>query len=274
MFRIDVLVESALDEDLGIRDVTTWSAVDPGATGKAIIIAKEDMTLAGLLVAERVFSSLDPKIDFSSSCADGEGVKRGSIISEISGRLTPILSGERVALNFLQRLSGIASLTRSFVELTKAYPVKIVDTRKTTPGLRAVEKYAVQVGGGSSHRWGLFDGILIKDNHIKVCGGVRNAIENVKSKAPPYMKIEIEVKNLKELKEALKAGVDIIMLDNMSLEEMTKAVQTVKKTVLLEASGGIDLVNVIDVAKTGVDIISIGALTHSARAVDIGMEIV
>ena len=160
------------------------------------------------------------------------------------------------------------------MELTKAYPVKIVDTRKTTPGLRAVEKYAVQAGGGLSHRWGLFDGILIKDNHIKVCGGVKNAIEKVKSKSPPYMKIEIEVKNLKEVKEALKAGVDIIMLDNMSLEDMTQAVQTVKKNVLLEASGGIDLLNVTDVAKTGVDIISIGALTHSARAVDIGLDIV
>ncbi len=274
MFKIDELVERSLDEDIGTRDVTTWSTVDPGSTGKSVIVAKEDMTLAGLLVAGRVFSILDPKIDFSSSCVDGEDIKKGSIISKVSGRLAPILSGERVALNFLQRLSGIASLTRSFVELTKAHPVKIVDTRKTTPGLRAVEKYAVQAGGGLSHRWGLFDGILIKDNHIKVCGGVKNAVEKVKSKSSPYMKIEIEVKNLKEVKEALKAGVDIIMLDNMSLENMTKAVQTVKKNVLLEASGGIDLLNVADVAKTGVDIISIGALTHSARAVDIGMDIV
>ncbi len=274
MLRIDELVERALDEDLGIRDVTTWSAVDPGATGKAVIIAKEDMTLAGLLVAERVFSALDPKVEFSSSYLDGSGIKKGTVIAEVAGSLAAILSGERVALNFLQRLSGIASLTRRFVELIKAYPVKIVDTRKTTPGLRVVEKYAVQAGGGSSHRWGLFDGILIKDNHITVCGGVKNAVEKVKSKSSPYMKIEIEVKNLKEVKEALKAGVDIIMLDNMSLENMTKAVQMVKKNVLLEASGGINLLNVTDVAKTGVDIISIGALTHSARAVDIGLDIV
>jgi nicotinate-nucleotide pyrophosphorylase (carboxylating) len=274
MFRIDELVECALAEDLGTRDVTTWSTVDPGTTGKADITAKEDMTLAGLLVAERVFRGLEPEITFLSSYTDGMRIKKGTVIAEVSGKLSAILSGERVALNFLQRLSGIASLVSSFVELTQKYPVKIVDTRKTTPGLRAVEKYAVQVGGGGSHRWGLFDGILIKDNHIKVCGGVKNAIERAKSKAPPYMKIEVEVRNLKELKEALKAGVDIIMLDNMSIKDMTKAVEIVKKRVLLEASGGIDLLNVIDIAKTGVDIISIGALTHSARAVDIGLEIV
>ena len=273
MLLLKDIVERAIEEDRGIRDVTTSAVIDPSRQGKARIVAKEDLILAGAPVAEAAFLTLDTDTQFTPMMDEGALAKEGSVVAEVAGNLSTLLTGERVALNFLQRLSGIASLTRSLVEIIKDYPTKILDTRKTTPNLRTLEKYAVQIGGGVSHRWGLYDGIIIKDNHIAACGGITEAVERVREKALPHLKIEVEVKNLKEVNEALEIGAEIIMLDNMPVEEMKKAVKVIDKRAVIEASGGIDMNNILDVAKTGVTYISIGALTHSARAVDISMEL-
>jgi len=274
MFEIDRLIILAIDEDIGDGDITTSSIIAPGKLGKAHVIAKEDLVLAGIEIFGRVFRFLTPEVNFKTFFKDGDQIKSNSIIAEVSCDVVNLLQGERVALNFLQRLSGIASLTHKYVRRVKPYGAKIADTRKTTPGWRALEKYAVKMGGGTNHRSGLYDAVLIKDNHISVCGGVSQAVERAMANIPHTLKIEVEVRNLDELREALESGVDIIMLDNMDTKEMEKAVQLIDKKALVEASGGINLNTVTDVARTGVDIISVGAITHSATACDISMNIV
>ena len=274
MFELDRLIKSALDEDIGNRDITTSALIDRGRQGKARIIAKEDMIIAGLDIFQKVFTFLNPEVKFKNFFEDGDHISQNNVIAEISCDLVDLLLGERVALNFLQRLSGIASLTHSFVRKVSGFNVKILDTRKTTPGLRSLEKYAVTVGGGVNHRNGLFDGVLIKDNHIKVCGGIRQAVAKARAKIPHTCKIEVEVKNLSEVQEALESRVEIIMLDNMDPAGMEEAVSIINGKAIVEASGGVDLNTVEDIARTGVDLISVGALTHSAGSCDISMDII
>ena len=282
--KIKNIIKTALKEDIGSGDITTNAILKErgkgeGGRGTAKIIVKENLVVAGLSVAGEVFKQLDKKAVFKPLVKDGEGVKKGQCIAEVKGRLRTLLTGERVALNFLQRLSSITTLTRQFVDAVKGYDVKILDTRKTTPNLRILEKYAVRCGGGFNHRFGLFDAILIKDNHIVAAGGIKNAVLQVRKNAPKK-KIEVEVKNFKELKEALESKVALIMLDNMKPQQMKRAVSFIRithhasRTTLIEASGGVNLKNVKKIAKTGIHRISIGALTHSARGVDISMEIV
>ncbi|MGB9715656.1 MAG: carboxylating nicotinate-nucleotide diphosphorylase [Thermodesulfovibrionales bacterium] len=272
-FGVRDIINIALKEDIGYEDVTTSLIVSKDSYSKAHYIAKEGFIIAGIPFAEEVFRIMDPSISFKAFYEDGKKVGKGDVIAEISGRTNVILKGERLSLNLLQRLSGIATLTNRYVEKIKGLKTKIVDTRKTTPCLRFMEKYAVRVGGGYNHRFGLFDGILIKDNHIKTSGSVKEAVSKAK-RGHHLFKIEVEVKNLKELEEAIEAGADIIMLDNMSINDIKKAVDIAKGRVILEASGNITLKNVREVAKTGVDLISVGALTHSAPAVDISLKIV
>lgn len=268
------VVDAALSEDAGTGDITTMSIVGPAQRGEAVIVAKESCVVAGLFVADRVFRHIDPGVSFRPMFRDGDAIRKGQTIASVAGRLSTILTGERVALNFLQRLSGIATLTSRFVRKTERTGATILDTRKTTPCLRPLERYAVRAGGGRNHRFGLFDSVLIKDNHIEAAGGVRIAVSRARAGVPPGSLIEVEVTGQRELKEALSAGADIIMLDNMSVERIRKAVRTVAKGALTEASGGISLANVGAIARTGVDFISVGALTHSARAVDISMKVV
>ena len=274
MFEVDNLIKVALDEDIGMKDLTTVSIVSPGKEVTGKVIANEDLVLSGIDIFYRVFTFLNPEVKFKKFFEDGDRLNKGDVIADIFCDAVDLLRGERVALNFLQRLSGITSLTHMYVEKVKSYSTKVVDTRKTTPGWRSLEKYAVKMGGGMNHRGGLFDGVLIKDNHIRVCGGISQAVKKARSTIPHTFKIEIEVKNLDEVREAVDSGVEVIMLDNMDIKEMKKAVQIVDKRTIIEASGGINLDNIVDVAKTGVDIISVGALTHSARAYDISMDIV
>ena len=272
---IKKLIREALKEDLGsLGDLTTLSTVPEGLIKQAKIFTKEEGVLAGIEVAELVFKEVDPEIKFGPQKSDGERVLRGEIIALVNGPARGILTAERTALNFLSRLSGIATLTAEFVKRVKGTKAKILDTRKTTPGLRELEKYAVRVGGGENHRFGLFDMILIKENHIAVAGGIEKAVLDAKK----YLnargltsKIEVEAKSLDEVQQALKAGVDRIMLDNMSIDEMKEAVALAQGRVELEASGRITLENVREVAETGVDFISIGALTHSAKALDLSL---
>ena len=273
-YNIQGIIETALREDIGAGDITTTATVDKKAEGSAEIIVKEGLIVAGILIAEAVFKTVDAGIAFKAFVKDGESVKKGKTIARISGRLSSLLAGERVALNFLQRLSGIATLTSCFVAKVKGYRAKILDTRKTTPGLRILEKYAVRMGGGFNHRFGLCDGILIKDNHIAAVGSITEAVLRARENIPHNMLIEVEAKNLDEVRGAILAGADVIMLDNMKPAVMKQAVKIIGKKALIEASGGVNLQNVMVIAKTGVDFISVGALTHSARAVDISMEVV
>ena len=273
-YKIQDIIETALAEDIGSGDVTTMAIADKNDEGAVEIIAKENLVVAGILIAEAVFKTIDKKIEFKPFVTDGVTVRKGQVIAKVSGKLSTLLAGERVALNFLQRLSGIATLTRLFTDKIKGFNIKILDTRKTTPGLRILEKYAVRMGGGWSHRFGLCDGVLIKDNHIAAVGSVAEAVRRARDSAPKNMLIEVETKNLSEVKEALLAGADVIMLDNMKPAAMRQAVKIIGKTALVEASGGVNLKNVRAVAETGVDFISVGALTHSARAVDISMKVV
>lgn len=266
-------IKQALAEDIGTGDVTTRMLVPMGHTATARFTAKSGFVAAGLPVAREVFRCVDERVEFTALVEEGEWVKKGAAIAEAKGETRSILTGERVALNFLQRLSGIATLTSAFVARIEGFDAKILDTRKTTPGMRFLEKYAVQAGGGSSHRMGLYDGILIKDNHIKAAGGIKRAVRLAR-KGSHLMKIEVEAETLDEVKEALAAGVDVIMLDNMGVDEMKRAVRLAKGKAILEASGNVSLGNVRDIAATGVDLISIGTLTHSAPAVDISMDLV
>ena len=270
---LDPLIELAFEEDIGIGDITTDATVPPTQTGVGTLLAKSDGIVAGLPVAERVFEKLDPTLTFCRLIKEGDAVVAGTPIAEVQGGAKTILIGERTALNFLQRLSGIATLTAQFVEAVADYDVKIVDTRKTAAGWRAVQKYAVRVGGAHNHRFGLYDGVLIKDNHIVAAGGINNAVQRARQSVPHTAKIEVEVETLKQVDEALKAGADILLLDNMPPGIMQRVVQEVGNRALTEASGGITLDNVKTVAATGVDFISVGALTHSAMPMDISLNL-
>ncbi|MCX8011558.1 MAG: carboxylating nicotinate-nucleotide diphosphorylase [Desulfobacterota bacterium] len=270
---VETLIDLALQEDLGPHDITTNALISETDYGVAKVIAKEDFLLAGIKVFGEVFSRLDRRTRVTQFFQDGDNIKSGEIIAEVNGPLRALLSGERTALNFLQRLSGIATFCRMVVKKIENYPVKILDTRKTTPGWRRLEKEAVRIGGGFNHRFGLFDGVLIKDNHIQALGSIARAIAQARSFAPLTLKIEVEVNSLDQVEEALAANADIIMLDNMSIEEMELAVKRINGRALVEASGGITLKNVEAVAKTGVNFISLGTLTSNVRAVDISMEL-
>lgn len=273
---IDRILLNALYEDIGSGDVTTSSIVSENHESDAFILSKDEFILAGLPFAERTFRLLDSTIRFKAEKRDGNKIKNGDVIAIINGKTRILLMAERTALNILQRLSGVATLTHRYVESVRRLPVKIVDTRKTMPGLRLLDKYAVRIGGGFNHRFGLYDGVLIKDNHIAVAGGIRNAIRLVRSNAHHLFRIEVEAKNLKEVREALSSGVDVIMLDNMGLSEIEKAVDIIRRRnpdIIIEVSGGVRLDNIRSIAETGVDLISIGAITHSATAPDISMEI-
>ena len=271
---IDKIIEQALLEDIGTGDITSESIIPLNLKAKGIIKTSEEGVVAGLDIACLVFKKLDSEICFQSKMKDGNKILPEEILAEITAPAQTILKGERVALNFLQRLSGIATITSKFCQEVKDLPVRIVDTRKTTPGLRILEKYAVHMGGGYNHRFGLYDAVLIKDNHIAVAGGIKSAVNSVRKQISHTVKIEVEVENLSQLQEALEMKVDIVMLDNMSLDMMREAVNIAKGKVLIEASGGITLDNVREVAQTGVDLISIGALTHSVKSLDISMEII
>ncbi|MBA7498967.1 putative nicotinate-nucleotide pyrophosphorylase [carboxylating] [subsurface metagenome] len=270
---IDKIIEQALLEDIGTGDITTESIIPSNLKAKGIIKTPEEGVVAGLNIACLVFQKLDSEIIFQEKIKDGTQVVRGKVLAEITGSAQIILKGERVALNFLQRMSGIATITSKFCQQVKDFSVRIVDTRKTTPGLRILEKYAVRMGGGYNHRFGLYDAVLIKDNHIASAGGIKSAVNSVRKQISHTVKIEVEVESLSQLQEALEMKVDIIMLDNMDLNTMKKAVKMVKGKVLIEASGGITLEKVREIAQTGVDLISIGSLTHSVKSLDISMEI-
>ena len=271
------LIRQAIAEDFSQGDVTTEALIPETSQSKASVMAKARGIIAGTEIAKQVFLKVDPKLEVDILIKDGAEVKPGDVIARIEGKTSSMLKAERVALNFLQRLSGIASETARYVQSVKGLPVYIMDTRKTTPGLRMLEKYAVRVGGGKNHRMHLADGILIKDNHIAVLRrrglSIKEIVAKARHKASPELKIEVEVKTPEEAIQAAEAGADIVMLDNMNLEDMQRAVLLVKSRALIEASGGITLESVRAVAETGVDLISIGALTHSPKALDISLEL-
>lgn len=268
------MVRRWLDEDVGEGDLTSRLVVPPHREGTGEFVARESGVLCGLPLAELVFSELDANCTFVPLVPEGACIAAGQAVARVAGPLRSILSGERLALNLLQRLSGIATLTRAFVEAVAGTHAVILDTRKTTPGLRALEKYAVRVGGGRNHRFGLFDGILIKDNHIRAAGGIAEAVRRARAGAPHTVVIEVEVTTLAELEEALAAGADWILLDNMDSATMREAVRRVAGRARLEASGGVTLERVREIAETGVDALSVGALTHSARALNLSLELV
>jgi nicotinate-nucleotide pyrophosphorylase (carboxylating) len=271
---IDRIIDLALEEDIGTGDLTTEAAVSENVDGSARIQAKEPLVVAGTDVVRRVFERLQPDVCVSVDAADGTDVAAGQTVAVVEGRLRTLLTGERTALNFLQRLSGIATLVRSYVKELGTANVNLVDTRKTTPGWRVLEKYAVRVGGARNHRMGLYDGVLIKDNHIAACGGIRKAVERVRSRVSHLVKIEVEASRMDEVEEALSAGADVIMLDNMTLEQMRAAVGAINHRAIVEISGGVTRSELSTLADTGADLISVGALTHSARSVDLNMTIV
>ena len=267
-------VQRALDEDLQIAgDITSRALIPPDSRGRASIVLRKEGVVAGLPLASMVFRLLDNKVNFQPLAGDGDHLPAGSEIAVVEGPVLAILEGERTALNFLQRLSGIATLTNEYVHRVASHGVDILDTRKTTPGLRPLEKYAVRAGGGKNHRLGLYDAVLIKDSHIAAVGGVGKAVEKARESVGAEKQVEVEVESLDGLEEAITAGADIIMLDNMSVEETRQAVEMAAGRVKLETSGGITLENVEAYAATGVDYISVGALTHSAPALDIALEL-
>jgi nicotinate-nucleotide pyrophosphorylase (carboxylating) len=271
--QIKMIIEAALAEDIGTGDITTMAIVSRAQTGHAQAIAKNDFVIAGIDIFKETFLLLNDKIIVRKLISDGKRAKKGSIIAEISGSLFCILQAERVALNLFQRMCGIATLTAKFVEAVYGSKTKILDTRKTLPGLRLLDKMAVSIGGGFNHRMGLYDGVLIKDNHIAAAGSITAAVDMQRQSLPHTLKIEVETKNMSEVKEALKCGADIIMFDNMTPEEMKKAVSFVAGRALIEASGNVSLQNVAKIAATGVDLISVGELTHSVHAADISLKI-
>ena len=271
---LDNIIRRALEEDLGSGDLTTNATIDPDLKGRASLLARETLVLAGLPVFIKVFRMLSVEIISEDYFEDGQVVQEGEKICQITGPANAILKGERTALNFLQRMSGIATLTKTYVDKVGLQKVRLVDTRKTAPGLRLFDKYAVRLGGGFNHRIGLYDGVLIKDNHISAAGSITNAVDLAKRKVPHTIKVEVEVEDLEALEEAIQAGADVVLLDNMSPHRLKEAVRLSNGRVPLEASGGINLKNIEQIAKTGVDIISVGALTHSAKAVDISLEMI
>ncbi len=273
MQNITPLIEQALKEDIGSGDITTNALIPDKIFTTAAMTAKAGGIVAGMEVAEAVFRLLSPQITWKPLVQDGDRIAKGDLLVEMSGPFRALLTGERLALNFLQRMSGIATLTGLFVAQVADYGTKILDTRKTVPGLRLLDKYAVKSGGGENHRIGLYDMVLIKDNHIKVAGGIKKAVEQIRLKVPEGMKIEVETTTVAEVEEALGMKVDIIMLDNMSTETMKTCVGLINHQAKVEASGNMNLERVKEVAATGVDYISIGALTHSVTALDISMNI-
>jgi len=271
---IDLLIDMAISEDIGPGDITTNNLPDRFRKGTGRIVAKEFLVLAGMDILKKVFCKFEDHIDFSTNFNDGDTVKPKDIIAEVQCSIGTLLMGERTALNFLQRLSGIATNVRKYTEEMGNAHVRLVDTRKTIPGWRVLEKYAVRAGGGYNHRMGLYDGVLIKDNHIEVFGGIKNAISHIRNAVSHFIKIEIETATLDEVKEALDAGADIIMLDNMNLEQIKAAVDIIGNKALIEVSGRVDKKSLKSLLNTGIDIVSAGALTHSASFVDISMEII
>ncbi|MDP2855398.1 MAG: carboxylating nicotinate-nucleotide diphosphorylase [Smithellaceae bacterium] len=271
--QIKNIIEAALAEDIGTGDITTQATVSPKKQGRAQAIAKDGFVIAGMAVFEETFRLLDKSIKVKKLIADGYRAKKGDVIAEVAGSLSNILQAERVALNLFQRMCGIASLTAKYVEAVRKTKSIILDTRKTAPGLRVLDKMAVRIGGGQNHRTGLHDGVLIKDNHIEAAGGITAAVTAQRKRLPHTLKIEVETKNMREVKEALTCGVDIIMLDNMTIDAMKKAVDFVAGRALLEASGNVSLHRVYEIASTGVDLISVGELTHSVRAADISLKV-
>lgn len=269
-------IRAWLAEDIGMGDITTETTIPAHSRSKAVIHVKEDGIIAGLDIAKLVFEIVDPNIKYQARVTDGDYVTKGTVIAEAEGSTHSLLTGERLALNLMQRLSGIATKTRSFVDALEGLPTRLVDTRKTTPGHRMLEKYAVRVGGGANHRFGLYDAVMIKDNHIKGAGSIRDAVERARARIPHTMKIEVETESMEQIEEALASGADIIMFDNMSLEAMTEAVRHVKAQaphVITEASGGVRLETVRGIASTGVDVISVGGLTYSFQALDISLDL-
>lgn len=269
-------IQAWLSEDLGTGDVTTNSTIAKDHQSVGIIHAKEDGVIAGLPVAEQVFHTIDTDITFQPEVKDGDYVHKGTVLAKVAGMTRHILIGERLALNLLQRMSGVATRTHQYVEQLEGLSVELVDTRKTTPGHRQLEKYAVRVGGGRNHRFGLYDAVMIKDNHIKASGGIAAAVERARGFIPHTTQIEVEAETLEQVREALAAKADIIMLDNMALEEMKTAVNLIKTTnpsVRIEASGGVTLERLRAIAETGVDMISVGALTSSIQALDISLDL-
>ena len=274
--QLDTIIDLALEEDTGQGDITSEALIPSGLTGKASLLVKGKGVLAGIEVAGRVFLRIDPSLEIGVLIKDGTAIKPGDKIATVSGSVSGILKAERTALNFLQRLSGIASLTAQYAAAVEGLPARVVDTRKTTPGMRMLEKYAVRMGGGQNHRLHLGDAVLIKDNHIAALRAtgmnLKDIVAKARQNAPAGITVEVEVTNADEAAKAQKAGADIIMLDNMSIDEMKRVADRISGQVKLEASGGVTLENVREVAMTGVDIISIGALTHSFRALDISLE--
>lgn len=271
--KIHSLIENALREDIGAGDITTNALIPDSMYTTATMTAKADGIVAGLDVARAVFDFLSPLIEWNPRVQDGDKISKGDLLVEMSGPFRALLTGERLALNFLQRMSGIATMTSLFVDQIANTGTKILDTRKTVPGLRLLDKYAVKAGGGENHRIGLYDMVLIKDNHIKVAGGIRKAVSQIRDQVPPEIRIEVETTNLAEVLEALQMKADIIMLDNMPNELMKECVAVINHQAKVEASGNMNLQRVREVAATGVDFISIGALTHSVTALDISMNI-
>lgn len=272
-FLTEKIVRAALEEDLAWGDLSAWGAVGSDRPARGILQAKAEGVVAGLGVAAQAFALLEPGFGFEPLVEDGMGVGPGVPLARLSGGARALLSAERVALNFLQRMSGVATVTRRYVEALEGARTQLVDTRKTTPGLRLLEKYAVRVGGGRNHRFGLSDAVMIKDNHILLAGGIAAAVENARRSAPFTARIEVECEDMAMVREAVTAGADVIMLDNMSDEAMREAVAFIAGRALTEASGGVTLERLPRIAATGVDFVSVGALTHSAPALDISLDV-
>lgn len=271
-FQFQELIDRALKEDIGTGDLST-RILPEDLTGLAKLYAKQKGVIAGLWLVEQVFQRVDPRIQVHRLLKDGDEVNVGGVVLELSGPLSSILQGERTALNFLQHLSGIATATKRAADQVAGLPVRIVDTRKTLPGWRTLQKYAVRIGGGQNHRFGLYDGVLLKDNHLAAVGGLTEAVKRIKSQVGHMTKIEVECETIEQVQEAVTCGVDVIMLDNMGLEEMREAVLYIDKRAIVEASGGIQEKRLREVAETGVDLISIGALTHSVQALDFSLDL-
>ncbi|OGP88564.1 MAG: nicotinate-nucleotide diphosphorylase (carboxylating) [Deltaproteobacteria bacterium RBG_19FT_COMBO_43_11] len=271
---ISRIIKTALKEDIGTGDITTKAIVSPKKMGQAQVIAKDDFVVAGIDIFKQTFLFVDESIKIKIFITEGNTTRKGEVIAQLTGALASILQAERVALNILQRMCGIATQTKRYVEAVRGTKAKILDTRKTIPGLRLLDKMAVKAGGGFNHRMGLYDGALIKDNHIAAAGNIKDAVAAQKKKMTKKIKVEVETKNLTEVEEALNSAVDIIMLDNMSIDEMKKAVALVKGRALVEASGNVNLNNVAQIAQVGVDFISVGEITHSVRAADISLKII
>ena len=269
---MDVLIEAALKEDMPQGDITSESIIPPDSESEVIILAKEGGVLAGIDIAERVFRKVDPSVVFKKILNDGRKFKKGMTLATLQGNSISLLKGERTALNFLQRMSGIATTTWKFVRALQGTKTKILDTRKTTPGLRSLEKYAVRMGGGVNHRFNLSEMVLIKDNHLRLVGSISQAVKRAREKITPGMRVEVEATNLEEVQEAAQSGVDMIMLDNMPIEKVKEVVKWVKGKIPLEVSGKINLRRGKEIASLGVDFISVGSLTHSSKSVDICIE--